>query len=152
MPVVDLNPNNSGTIKLGVAAAPTLDYACQVINWALTPVPNTTERPGTYCAPPLTRNSTSAWEVAFNYLQDWGAAQSISQFFFDNDAQLVYFEFAPDIPTVPVASGSFYAVAGAYGGDAGTSWTHTGTMALEGIPTFTAPVLTATDADVADYG
>jgi hypothetical protein len=143
MPVVDINPNNSGTIKLGLTAAPTQEYGCQVINWSLDPVPNTTQRPGTFCVPPLTKNAASSWQVAFSYLQDWGAANSISQFLFDNDAQLVFFEFTPDVDDVPVASGSFYAVAGSYGGDAGTSWQSTGTMAVEGVPVFTAPVALA---------
>lgn len=140
MPVVDINPNNSGTIMLGLTATPTQDYGCQVINWVLNPVPNTSERPGTFCAPPLTKNSASSWEVSFEYLQDWGSANSLSQFLFDNDASLVFYSFTPDVPDVPVASGSFYAVAGPYGGDAGTSWQSTGTMAHEGVPTFTAPV------------
>lgn len=137
MPVVDINPNNSGTIKLGLTALPTDEYSCQVINWSLDPVPNTTQRPGTFCAPPLTKNAASSWQVSFAYLQDWGADPSISQFLFDNDAQLVFFEFAPDVPDVPTATGSFSAVAGSFGGDAGTSWQTTGTMAVEGVPTLT---------------
>lgn len=143
MPVTDINPNNSGTLKLGTTAAPTDEFSCQVINWQLNPVANTTERPGTYCSPPLTKNSASSWEVAFNYLQDWGSDMSISEFMFANDARLVFFEFAPDVPTVPVASGSFWCVAGSYGGDAGTSWTYSGTCAVEGVPVFTAPVAAA---------
>lgn len=152
MPVVDINPNNSGTLKLGTAAAPTDDYACQVINWALTPVGNSTPVDGTYCRPPGNRSTASSWEVSFNYLQDWGATKSISQFMFDNDGKKVYFEFSPDVPDVPVASGAFYAVAGAYGGDAGTSWAHSGTASLDGLPTFTPPVavFAGTDDDDTD--
>lgn len=145
MPVTDINPNNSGTLKLGVAASPTDEFSCQVINWQLNPVPNTTQRPGTYCSPPLTKNAASSWQVAFNYLQDWGATPSISQFMFDNDGELVYFTFDPTVEDVPSVAGSFWCVAGAYGGDAGTSWAYSGTCALEGVPTFTAPVAADTD-------
>jgi hypothetical protein len=140
MPVVDINPNNSGTIMLGVTASPTQDYACQVINFQLDPVQNTSERSGTFCAPPATLNAASSWEVSFEYLQDWGAANSISQFFFDNDGSEVFFSFVPDVPEVPTATGSFNCMAGSYGGDAGSSWTSTGTCGMVAPPTFTPPV------------
>ncbi|MET0911033.1 MAG: hypothetical protein ABWZ99_16325 [Ilumatobacteraceae bacterium] len=140
MPVVDINPNNSGTIMLGLTAIPTQDYACQVINFLLEPVANTTERAGTFCSAPATINAASSWQVSFQYLQDWGAANSISQFFFDNDGQEVFFSFAPDVTDVPTASGSFNCMAGSYGGDAGSSWDFSGTCGLVGTPTFTPPV------------
>jgi len=146
MPVVDINPNNSGTIMLGTTAVPTDDYSCQVINFTLESVANTTERPGTFCAAPATLNAASSWQVSFQYLQDWGATESISQFLFDNDGQEVFFSFAPDVPTVPTATGSFFAQAGSYGGDAGSSWDFSGTCGLNGVPTFTPPVAADTAA------
>jgi hypothetical protein len=146
MPVVDINPNNSGTILLGLVDPPTEDYSCQVINFTLNSVANTTERPGTFCAAPATLNAASSWEVSFQYLQDWGATASISQFFFDNDGAPVFFSFVPDIPTVPTATGSFNAQAGSYGGDAGTSWDFSGTCGMNGVPTFTAPVAATASA------
>lgn len=140
MPVVDINPNNSGTIKLGTAAAPTTDYACQVINFVIEPVPNSVPSQGTFCRAPGTRTTASSYQVSFEYLQDWGATNSISSFMKDNDGQLVYFEFDPDVPTASTASGSFWAQAGSYGGLAGDSWTSSGTCPLEGDWTETAPV------------
>jgi len=152
MPVVDINPNNSGTVKLGLTAAPTQEYNCQVTNWILEPQANTTERPGTFCEAPATINAASSWQVTFDYLQDWGATNSISQFFFDNDGEEVFFEFAPDVPDVPTASGSFNCMAGAYGGDAGSSWVSSGTCGLKAKPTLTPPVAadTASDEDEDD--
>ena len=146
MPVVDINPNNSGTVKLGLTAVPTQEYGCQVINFILNSVANTTERPGTFCEAPATINAASSWEVSFEYLQDWGATNSISQFFFDNDGSEVFFEFAPDDPEVPKATGSFNCMAGSYGGDAGSSWVSTGTCGMVGKPTITPPVAATASA------
>jgi hypothetical protein len=140
MPVVDINPNNSGTVKLGLAASPTQEYNCQVTNFVLNPTANTTERPGTYCEAPATLNAASSWEVSFEYLQDWGAANSLSEFFNTNDGSEVFFEFAPDVPDVPIASGSFNCMSGSYGGDAGSSWVSTGTCGMKAAPVFTPPV------------
>jgi hypothetical protein len=140
MPVVDINPNNSGTILLGLADPPTGDYSCQVINFTLESVAVTTERAGTFCAAPATLNSASSWQVSFEYLQDWGATDSISELLFENDGSEIFFSFVPDVATVPTASGSFNAQAGNYGGDAGTSWTSSGTCGLTGKPTITPPV------------
>jgi hypothetical protein len=150
MPVVDINPNNSGTILLGTVAAPTDDYSCQVINFTIESVAVTSERAGTFCAPPATLNSASKWQVSFQYLQDWGAVNSISQFLFDNDGSEVFFSFVPDVPEVPTATGSFYAQAGSFGGDAGTSWDFSGTCGMNGKPTFTAPVLAGVFDDDTD--
>jgi hypothetical protein len=153
MPVVEINPNNSGTIKLGNAAAPIDEYGCQVINFKLESVAITKERAGTYCAPPATLNSASKWQVSFQYLQDWGAVKSISQFMFDNDGKEVFFEFSPDpvaFPDVPKSSGSFMAQAGSYGGDAGTTWDFSGTCGMTAPPTLTAPVAAADAAALYD--
>lgn len=148
MPVVDINPNNSGTILLGVAATPTDDYACQVINFVIESVAVTSERAGTFCAAPATLNSASKWQVSFQYLQDWGATKSISQFLFDNDGKEVFFSFVPDVATVPTATGSFYAQAGSFGGDAGTSWDFSGTCGMNGKPTFTPGVAAVAGFDI----
>ena len=146
MPVVDINPNNSGTILLGLADPPTGDYSCQVINFTLESVAVTTDRAGTFCAAPATLNSASSWQVSFEYLQDWGATDSISELLFENDGSEIFFSFVPDVATVPTASGSFNAQAGNYGGDAGTSWTSSGTCGLTGKPTITPPVITTAAA------
>jgi len=146
MPVVDINPNNSGTILLGLADPPTGDYSCQVINFTLESVAVTTERAGTFCSASATLNSASSWQVSFEYLQDWGATDSISELLFDNDGQEIFFSFHPDVPTVPTASGSFNAQAGNYGGDAGSSWVSSGTCGLTGKPTITAGVTATASA------
>ncbi len=146
MPVVDINPNNSGTILLGLVDPPTGDYSCQVINFTLESVAVTTDRAGTFCAAPATLNSASSWQVSFEYLQDWGATDSISELLFENDGSEIFFSFVPDVATVPTASGSFNAQAGNYGGDAGTSWDFSGTCGLNGVPTFTPAVATTAAA------
>lgn len=146
MPVVDINPNNSGTILLGLVSPPTGDYSCQVINFTLESVAVTTERAGTFCAAPATLNGASSWQVSFEYLQDWGAADSISELFFENDGKEIFFSFVPDVPTVPTASGSFNCQAGNYGGDAGSSWVSTGTCGLTAKPTITPPVAATASA------
>ena len=151
MAVVSINPTNSGTLKLGLTAAPTLDYACQVTEWTLIPVTNQTERPGTFCSAPTQIPGASSWTVSFNYLQDWGqATNSISKLFFENDGKILFFEFDPTQATpfaVPKALGSFYAMAGSYGGPAGDTWVFSGTCSMTGPPTFSPVLPVILDAD-----
>ena len=103
MPVVDINPNNSGTILLGLADPPTGDYSCQVINFTLESVAVTTERAGTFCAAPATLNGASSWQVSFEYLQDWGATDSISELFFENDGRTFANPTPNDLWETPIA-------------------------------------------------
>ena len=149
MPVTQINPNNSGVIEFGPTATAT-DASCQATNVILRPVTNSTSRAGTYCAPPANVPGRSSWELQFDYLQDWGAVGSVSQFLADNDGQLVEFTFHPTDPTVPTASGMVYALAGSYGGAPGEAWVHSGVLPVDGVPTFTAPVATGADVDVDD--
>lgn len=147
MPVTDINPNNSGTLKLGTAAAPTDEYSCQVINFQIDPVANPITRRGTLCSPPLNRNGASSYAANFEYLQDWGATPSISEFLKANDAQLVYFDYSSNVPGTGRITGAFYANTGTYGGDAGSSWVSSGSCGLEGDYTVVPATPLADDTD-----
>jgi hypothetical protein len=147
MTVTVINPNNSGTVKVGVTGT-LKSVECQVINWLLTPSANTTDRPGTYCEAPSSTVGKSSWTLSFDYLQDWGATDSLSQLLFDNDGEVLDFEFAPANDSVPMAKGSFYASAGAFGGDAGSAWQSSGSCPLTAAPTFTAQPAAGADAGV----
>jgi len=153
MPTYEINPNNSGTIMLGVAGAtPLVEFSCQITNWALEPSPNTNTRAGTYCGPPVDVPGKSSWKLSFDFLQDWGATPSLSEFTNTNDGVLCDFTFAPSNPTVPEASGSVWVTATAYGGEPGVSWATTGEWSVDGTPTFTPPVLLDAVAADADAG
>jgi len=132
-----ITPNNSGTITVGPTGSET-SVECQVVNWQLVPSPNTTPRAGTYCAAPGMVVGKSSWALQFDYLQDWGATDSLSQMLFDNDGEVLAFTFTPSDATVPEATGEFYASAGAYGGDAGSAWQTTGNCPLVSAPSFAA--------------
>jgi hypothetical protein len=148
MPTVTINPNNSGSIKLGTA--PTLkEFACQVTNWILEPAPNMKDRAGTYCGPPTSVPGLSSWKLSFDFLQDWGTLDGLSEFTADNDGVLVDFEFFPTVAAVPKAAGKVWVTATAYGGAPGESWASTGEWSVEGTPTFTAQALLAADETAA---
>lgn len=146
MPVTTINPNNSGTIKIAVAGD-TLDadYGCQITNMSIEPEQNTSDRPGTYCAPPTSVPGRSSWAMSFDFLQDWGADPSLSQFTYDHDGELCDFEFVPTgASSVPPCTGQVYVTATAFGGEPGESWATTGSWPIEGVPVMTPPVAAAT--------
>jgi hypothetical protein len=136
MPIIDMNPNNAGTLKLGPTAT-AADFGCQVTNMAITPVANTSTRPGTYCSPPTQVPGKSSWTMDFAYLQDWTSETGLSNFLLDNDGQRVEFSFVPDIDGAPTVTGFVYVTAGAYGGAPAETWVASGTWAIDGTPTFT---------------
>ena len=150
MPVVSINPKNSGTITLGPPGTP-LDISCQVVNFKLQPENTLNERAGTYCAADLSVPAKAAWKLQFTYLQDWRVTGGLSQFLLLNDAVLVDFSFHPDDPLVPVATGQVYVTAGAFGGAAAETWEDTGEWSVEGTPVFTAPVVADDAAADVDY-
>ena len=137
MPVEQINPNNSGTITLGTVPG---DYSCQITDWQLLPVANTTTRPGTYCAPPTNVPGKSSWTLQFAFLQDWTLGSGISQFTFDNDGELVPFSFVPDVEGAPTISGDVWITATAYGGLPAEAWVSTGTWNVDGVPVVTPAV------------
>jgi hypothetical protein len=130
-----MNPNNTGTIKLGTTGD-LADYGCQITNWSLDSVANTSTRPGTYCSPPTQVPGKSSWTLAFSFLQDWTDPDGLSMFCLEHDGELVDFEFLPDIPTAPTAKGKVYVTATSFGGSPSESWVSTGTWSVDGTPTF----------------
>lgn len=138
-----INPNNSGTITLGPTGT-LKDVHCQIVNWRCEPEANDSQQPGTFCAAPTTVPGKSSWFAAFDYLQDWGSTDSLSQLLFDNDGEALDFTFRPDVAGVPTVNGTLYARAGAFGGAAGEVWQSSGRCPLVAAPTFTAaPAVTA---------
>jgi hypothetical protein len=134
---VTINPKNSGTITLGPTGT-LKDVHCQIVNWRCEPEANDSAQPGTFCAAPTTVPGKSSWFAAFDYLQDWGATDSLSQLLFDHDGEALDFTFRPDVDTVPTVKGTLYARAGAFGGGAGEVWQSSGRCPLIAAPTFEA--------------
>jgi hypothetical protein len=64
----------------------------------------------------------------------------MSQYMYDNDTELKYFEIIPIDPAAPSASGTCYVVAGDYLGAAGTVLTATSTNPCPVKPTLAAVV------------
>lgn len=142
MPVRQINPNNSGTITLGPTGSEK-SIECQIVNWRCEPEANDSQVPGTYCEAPSTVPGRSSWFAAFDYVQDWGATDSLSQMLFDNDGRPLDFTFSPDVAGVPTVTGTLYARAGAFGGPAGEVWQSSGRCPLVTAPTLTAPTTAA---------
>jgi len=124
MPRNEINPTNSGKIKMALTGiTPLVEYGCQVIDIAVEPTQNTTTSPGTYCGPPVDVPGASSWSIVISFLQDWGFTPSLSQFTYDNDGALCDFDFTSDNPvTCPNITGTAYVTATAFGGPAGASW------------------------------
>jgi hypothetical protein len=74
------------------------------------------------------------------YMSDWGAAASLSELLWENDGGILYFDFTPSDTTIPSCAGSFYAVAGTFGGDGDSLWTSTASMPCVEKPVLTPPV------------
>lgn len=124
MPAYEINPNNAGTIELALTTiTPLVAYTCQIVNFALEPSQNLSPTPGTYCQAPHDTPGLSSWDIVISFLQDWGNTPSLSKFTYDNDGELIDFEFTSDNPTaVPSMTGTAYVTATAFGGDAGSVW------------------------------
>jgi len=137
-----INPNNSGTITVGPTGSE-IAVECQIVNWRCEPEANDSQQPGTYCEAPTTVPGRSSWFAAFDYLQDWGKADSLSQLLFDNDGLPLDFTFSADAAGVPTVTGTMYARAGTFGGAAGEVWQSSGRCPLTSAPTIT-PAATAT--------
>jgi len=126
----------SGTISIGTTASPSDQFECQITSFVVSGAANVGQVPGTYCAGPSSYAQQSNFSVALAFLSDWGETTSLSQLLWDNDGSLLYFDFAPDAGTT-TCTGSFYAVAGAYGGDGDSLWTSTVNMPCPEKPTIT---------------
>ena len=126
-----------GTIAIGITASPTDMFECQINAFAVQASANTTTIAGTYCVGPSNRATASSFAVAMEYLTDWGNTDSLSQLLWDNDGELLYFVFAPADPAMPNCSGTFWAVAGPFGGPGNDVWTGSGTLPCPEKPTIT---------------
>ena len=130
----------SGTISIGITASPTDQFECQISAFTITPSANIGQVPGTYCAGPSSYAQKSNFAVDMSFMSDWGATPSLSQLLWDNDGEVLFFTFDPSDDTIPAASGSFYAVAGTFGGEGDSLWVNTASMPCTEKPTLTPPV------------
>ncbi len=126
-----------GTIAIGITASPTEMFECQINAFAVQATANTSPIPGTYCVGPSSRATASSFSVAMEYLTDWGNTDSLSQLLWDNDGDLLHFVFAPADPAMPNCSGTFWSVAGPFGGPGNDVWTGSGTLPCPEKPTIT---------------
>jgi hypothetical protein len=110
------------------------DYGCQVTEARVTASANTTDVPATFCEPASTINVPSSFTLELNGLQDWGDADSFSEYLFVNDAEQVAFALFLDGETEPSASGIVSAAAGDFGGVAGEPLTFTASLPILGYP------------------
>jgi len=127
----------SGVIKIGATASPTSAFECQISTFTVTPTANSINVPATYCTGPTIAAQKSTFAVALTYMSDWGQTDSLSELLWDNDGDLLFFEFTPSDNSIPECAGQFYAVAGTFGGDGDSLWTTTSSL-----PCFEKPVLT----------
>lgn len=96
-------------------------FECQMTSATITPVPQTQTIPSTGCAPSADSPGKTKWQIDAAWLQDWGATDSLSQYAFDHDTELVWYRFEADTVEAPQvkAEGQLYLAAGGYGGTFG---------------------------------
>lgn len=111
------------------------DYSCQVTEARVTASPNTTDVPATFCEPASTINVPSSFTLELNGLQDWGEADSFSEYLFVHDAEQVMFQLFLDGVVEPSATGTVSIAAGDFGGVAGEPLTFTASLPILGKPT-----------------
>lgn len=138
-----------------------VDFQCQVNSAAINANPSLQTVPATFCAAESQMPAATGWELVLTWLQDWGAPTaagppatgSMSQYMFDHDAELHWFQVEPvdvNLADVPAASGQCWIVAGAYLGDAGTPLQATSNCPLPVKPTLT-PAVGGLSASTAQY-
>jgi hypothetical protein len=128
------------TVKFAADAASITtapDFTCQVTAVSIKANPKLQTVPATMCGGESQVPAATGWQLDITYLQDWGAVDSISQYFYDNDAELSNFEITPVDPSAPAATGTCYLVAGDYLGAAGTPLTGTSSCPCPAKPTIT---------------
>jgi hypothetical protein len=138
MPRKAINPKSLGSLRLaatqaGLAAGNAIND--QVTAFKVVPVANKSTIPATFGAPASESAGASSWTIEIAYLQDWGKANSMSEYLLDNDAELLWFRFDPSGSTEPGFEGQVYVTAGAYGGPADQNWEDTQTWACPVTPT-----------------
>jgi hypothetical protein len=115
---------NNPTVVLADTAAG-LDagdaFECQINSLSITPQPVYNTIPATGCAGASQSPGRTGYQLDVVYLQDWGAADSLSQYAFDNDGLMSWYRFTADTVQFPnlQAEGQCYLAAGAYGGTFG---------------------------------
>ena len=127
--------------EAGLTAPTPVDYKCQVNSAEIQAQPKLQTVPATFCNPESQMPSATGWQLVITFLQDWGATNSLSQFLFDNDAELMWFKLAPidmTLDDVPEATGQCWVVAGQYLGAAGAPVNATSTMPVPAKPTIAA--------------
>ena len=139
--------------EAGLAAAPALE--CQVTSAVLTPQPVFNTIAATGCAAASQSPGQTGWQLDLAWLTDWvkDAADSLSWFAWNNDAQVVWVQLIPDKNATEQLemSGRFYCVSGGFGGtfgDGSASATTATWPALE-KPTI-GPVVVAAAAEQSD--
>lgn len=126
-----------GVLTVGTTSSPTDDVSCQVRAFTITSTAATQPIPATLCAGAGTYAQPSSFSISLEYMQDFGAAASLSELLFDNDGEPIFFNYVPEDTTVPEASGSCFAVAGDYGGEGQGLWVSSDEMPLIGKPVYT---------------
>lgn len=130
--------------QAGLTTGTPVDYKCQVNAAEIQANPKLQTVAATFCNPETQVPSATGWQLVLTFLQDWGAANSISSYLFNNDALLKWFLIKPvdvALAAVPGAQGQCWVVAGAYLGAAGVPLSATATMPLAAKPALVPAVL-----------
>ena len=112
MPRVAIVLNNPkltvATTLAGIATGDAVE--CQITSATLTPQPVYNTIPATGCTGQSQSPGLTGWQLDLNWLQDWSADPSLSQFAYDNDGKVVFYELTLDSVGLPEfkASGSAY--------------------------------------------
>jgi hypothetical protein len=127
----------AGTLVIGPTAVPTDAVECQISQFTISSTANLVPIPATLCVGPSQAAQPSSWALSLVYMQDWQDSAGISNSLFDADGTVLFFLYTPNDVLVPEATGSFYAVAGDYGGVSQDLW-----VSSDDMPMVEKPVLT----------
>jgi hypothetical protein len=122
-------------VSFTLAPATSVSFECQVTNAAVSMAANPITVPATGCEGATTRQGAPTYGLHVEWLQDWGNAESLSQFLWDNALEDATFELSVGVDPIPVASGTCQLVPGEYGGDFANPLTATADMSVSGKPT-----------------
>ena len=89
-------------VKLGPVAGKR--FSCQVTSASIIGTPNLSDVPQTFCDPPTQAVGESSYTLDLEYLQDWGATDSLSRYLWDNEGDKVEFEVSASA-SAPAPSG-----------------------------------------------
>jgi hypothetical protein len=132
---VKFGPAPTGGAAIDPAAL--TDYSCQVTKAAITASANATDVPATFCEPASSINVPSSFSLDLEGLQDWGEAESFSEYTFAHDAEQVAFALYLADEDDPAATGIASLAAGDFGGTAGEPLTFTTSFPILGYPDIT---------------